>query len=890
MSSDAHSLAAIASKTNHEMRYFELVTIVNGPVKKKCFLCLGKHEIFFMSLDLNAFIFAQEGGSLYYAHLQKVVVDSISKRHCLLLLSDNRPACWGSERLFVSSERRDVLLRHLQVSWQTDTMWRLGRVTVFPLSKKNLEISKTREASVAPFLDFEWRVYKDYKFMVPSAFLDQDPPVERTEKSEFANEKTGATLVLHVHDLLTTNQLVSLNRDHIRWLALEYKQSLLQDEGKFYVLRNDPYTKRMNLAGDIASWHAWEMILRTETVTLVCMLLRRSYVPPVCNGAQDIAVIMRCPSTEESRQKDPREVDKRIREARLIADTLCSDNPSFPVYHDIVQAKLDALLFDDDAVQWISSYLKLKPKWRTEAKVFVRKLIQMYVDDATGGVDGDVLTSRAEDVVVSADHDEEWAELEGEWQAWTVERLIEHMRDSGEGLRASSDEAENLWSMRVSRYLAWAMNGGLLGSRFTIDHVLEGLNQLSDENQKIANRALNFMLHCRPRDMKIKFNAEESLQLKHTLQEFTYNNTPLSDAEGSSDAVTFNENVMMALLRTDFIKKLFAKPIEYYRCLAKFLGAEVGTNLKAYVCRVLMEDSKGKGPVATEQEVECKLTVLDPLVKMLDGGIFLATYASAALVNISYHLDAVKSKLMSMGVAKLLAREIKAKDDDLLCYNLMLMVNLTKETHHRTMMANAGILPLAYDLLTSNYHWCGWRSRGQAQTEAIGTAASSIRKEKLLVQLCIIIGQMCNEETFRSQFQKDYEYTLPCILYIYEHAEPGSTLACKGLFAMKQVSANSMHQKATVTQQAVKKIAADLLGSSFEKSQDFFAQSVLLLHVLANDPHNVRRMLDAGLTPSNLDELGRTSKIVRMSDYLRQRLDALKETIKSNSPPDISSV
>lgn len=63
----------------------------------------------------------------------------------------------------------------------------------------------------------------------------------------------------------------------------------------------------------------------------------------------------------------------------------------------------------------------------------------------------------------------------------------------------------------------------------------------------------------------------------------------------------------------------------------------------------------------------------------------------------------VKTRLISQGIAQSIAKQVAAKDDDVACYALMLLANLTKETDHRYVMVEAGLPVKIYDLLTSTY-------------------------------------------------------------------------------------------------------------------------------------------------------------------------------------------
>merc|ERR1712125_208518 len=111
--------------------------------------------------------------------------------------------------------------------------------------------------------------------------------------------------------------------------------------------------------------------------------------------------------------------------------------------------------------------------------------------------------------------------------------------------------------------------------------------------------------------------------------------------------------------------------------------------------------------VADKEEPSIK--VIKPFLHVLKtgtncSGIFLATYAAAALVNLSSGSDTVKTLLISNGVTKIVADLLKMKDDELTWYTLMLATNLTKEPHFRHTFSSEGLPLMLYDMLTSSYH------------------------------------------------------------------------------------------------------------------------------------------------------------------------------------------
>jgi len=373
----------------------------------------------------------------------------------------------------------------------------------------------------------------------------------------------------------------------------------------------------------------------------------------------------------------------------------------------------------------------------------------------------------------------------------------------------------------------------------------------------------------RSRDMSKPFEDTSILAVLKSKKGFD-NNLPYS-REGFTDCWTFNESVMMQLLRTDYIKKsLFGeqKKADYYGVLGKFLKQGCGVDLKAYICRLFMETCGKAFPI------EIMEAMIDPLSHLLaTGGAFLATYASAALVNVSHDNDLLKTRLMSAGIPTICCAQLQAKDDDLVCYILMLLVNLTKEPHHRSIIMEKGLLSVLYDTLTSTY-----TASASAASGAAVIPGSNVIKVKILTQVCIIIGQFSNELLYRNKFQKDFEHTVACLVYIYVQTKVATPLASKAMFALKQVCVDHNRHKMYICSYAGPKLVEEIFDDKLEKTVDFYNQAILLLQALANFHDCTQRLDTAGLTSDRLHTLIEKED-VRKDNSLVERIDNLIRTM-----------
>mmetsp|Transcript_23466 Transcript_23466/g.54732 ORF Transcript_23466/g.54732 Transcript_23466/m.54732 type:complete len:871 (+) Transcript_23466:91-2703(+) len=821
-------LHALEKATGTEIFYFEIVMIHNGPRddirQRRCLMCLSRHSIIFMREDLSIKIHA--GGELMYAHISNVVTDANSSNLILLSLSDNRPQEWESDRLYVHAENRVRCIRYLRASYQADFIWRMGKCSAFPLSSYPLTQAKVTQPSTAAFANFQWRDNGIYKFMVSDTFSPFDVAGERLAVFK---DNAGRKIEVTVHERKTQDMLAMEGRDHIRWVAGAYKQHLLEDVDHFYILTNQQYRKSMNLSGDPSAWMAWEFNYRTEDTVVFCIILRRQHIPPILDSTDDASVIMTCPAAAATPQK----LSAWQRENRLVADTFRPQADSFSVYWAFIQAKLDTLHFDEESSMWISSHFKLHTCWREEAKIFLRKILRLFIDDAAFKDTDDIMNKSAQEVLVFPHKDETWCELDDSPD--NMEEFLQSLRTKGKGL-PDEDDAEvaalyglddsgkplrirHRWLFRIANYFAWACDGGLLGAKFTIDTMLEHTHGLTDKGLKLVMKALEFMLHIRPTDFTKPWTDDGKMRQIGSISSFA--------------GWTFNDRVMQSIVNTEYLRKQFGrnKDEDYCKCLARLFEADSSLTLKSSICRRFMDTQF--------HEVDEAMRVVIPhLINMLKTeGLFLATYACATLVNLSQNNDGAKQLIMSAGIGKIAVKQVATKEEDLVLYTMMLLVNCTKEAQHRYIVAREHFLGHMYNMLTSSYQQCK-----QPYTKETAWAHVQTMREKILTQICTLIGQFCIDEEYRIRFLDTFPHTCLCLLYIYEHSVPAGLLAAKALFALKQLCALRLDTKNQVGAQVTKKLLQELSDDQLHKSTDFVNQAVLLLHMLTGSRENCFRL------------------------------------------------
>eukprot|EP00928_Gymnodinium_smaydae_P031779 TRINITY_DN23216_c0_g1_i1.p1 TRINITY_DN23216_c0_g1~~TRINITY_DN23216_c0_g1_i1.p1 ORF type:complete len:871 (-),score=151.94 TRINITY_DN23216_c0_g1_i1:88-2700(-) len=863
MSMDPVVLGILGLACKEELQLFELVRVFHkSPQGQSCFLCIGRHHMFFVAKEMDILV---EGEKLSYLSIDKAVTDTSTRRFFLLKLTYDKEATWDcGDRIFVESQHREMMLERIGLCWQAEYMLRKFQVEKFPQakapigeqlpgivgsSKHNIDLLQ-----VKPFKEYEDTFkHRGYSFFLRSGFqsssgLKQGTFVHDTGWTVSYNSQPvvvppGVQITVHVHDVVPIMELEksATGADDIRTIATEYKQAITDCLDQFYVLVNCAYMKRMNRNSDVASWDGWEFFVRSKEFVFVCIMFRREYIPPLCDTVQDIAVLLRCPA--QNMRHDACEV--LLDECRFVADSLASTAEAKTPYRELIQARLDTLQFNEEAYRWLEGNLKLTPVHRKPAALkFVKSIVHILITD--GQIWDELLID-----------DEIFHDIPVLHNPLLVPQQMMSDAETLLGDGEDREERRNAWFWRISRYLAFCVDGGIVGERFSLAKMVQAVGKGSFETDKQLRAVLEFLLHVVPRgDWKRPFSSAR-MPLSQLLQ---------SPSEFGS--YMFNERVMRVLLSENYIqnewgkKKASGSGSSYEKLLSALLVSEnVGIGLRTLICRQILETI---GTERKENEEDAKVQVLVPaLVKVMQSGnLSLTSCATAALVNLSCGSANTKTLLVSRGVLNLCMKQLKAKDDDLTLYTLYLLVNLTKTPHHRAIVVREGAVPLLVDILTSSYQ--------------------NLRKQKILTEVASVLGQLCNDRETRSCISEDFP-VVPCLLWIFDAAQPNTKLKSKLVFALRQLCV--LAQNKIKVGQHVIPMVLDELGQATPAFEECAMNSVLLLTMLANIHSNALMMHDQG----KLDDALQRSGIVtiagqkaRFGPLLMEKVMVLKERIKES--------
>ncbi|CAK9002607.1 unnamed protein product [Durusdinium trenchii] len=513
MSADPAALQALAVRTKVHLRYFELVKFTAAGHNVTCFLAVGKHALFLVRRNLGGLYPNDKGGEIYFAFISSMVEDSDNATDLLLLLSESGALAWKSEKLFVSCENRHALAQRIQVAWNTDYIFRFGQVRHLHLTKQSFGGERDRDKklflTVKPFKGCKEVLHSAYRFFIPESYKDQD------HAGHFQDHERLCELEIGVQEPVSIADLEAANHNHIRWAGLEYKQSITLSLRDVVVTKSKSFLKRMNLMNDLCAWSGWEITLRSEDSVMAIVLLRRQYVPPLADAAQDFVIRVTCQRWAVDEGKIDEEV--LLHEARLIADSTMPNTPHCTVpqqmYQDFIQGKLDTLLLPECALAWTEKSLNLKPSCEQEARMFLKCILKVMHEEHQLPSSA-MLDEIGEEIPLLI------SPLEAANQAKMIPNLEE---DQPEG---------NAWMARVARYFTYCLDGAFF-SDFTLEQICNANLTVKLHRQKV-HEALLFLLHARPKDVSKKWELKEIRHLilnPELFETYEFNN---HEADGRS--------------------------------------------------------------------------------------------------------------------------------------------------------------------------------------------------------------------------------------------------------------------------------------------------------------------------------------------------------------------
>jgi len=915
MSSDLQILQAFTKRCGTKVFYADLVTIQFeegddssaledaaptspkgsagpqfGPAKK-AYLCVGPSCLCLLASSMSRRLQVLNG-QIDYAWMEKVAEDSSSRTKFLVVLNISKVKASvgtfykGPSQFIVESDDRDELLKLISTYFVADGLHRLGKFESLPRFQHDLGTSPA-PSSIVPPAGYKKASFRGYTFFIRNDFQDVANAASKAGTGYFSmaasklldrslswsSSPGDIEFLISVVDPLPLSALRPLGREHVRWVALECKQSLLKSWNA-HVVRNRPYMKKMNLANDVASWSCWEMFIEDTDFTWAVLVLRRQYLPPVLDTTQDFILALKCRSAKDPERR--KNVEACLtREIAFIADSF-SPQPHPNLNLDLVQAKLDALLFDDEAFHWIHERFHLVPIGHSN----IYKYVTIFVKGVVKKLYNEHVLNSSECVNEMDQKTDQVCNSLAEADLEPLSVILKALAHPGEGLPRTNPNPESIhaWQARVACYFAYEMDGVMLGSRITLATIVEGVHngRVPQEAAIVFERVLACLLHLRSENLRVPWDLKAipaqmfGLGLLSPLPEAAGNS---DDAEGQEVQCTFNDKVMQVLLETGHLRKVLededagkgCMSMEYAHLLANLLSCGASsTNLKACVCRLIIAD-EGVG------EKGQSIVLANGLAKLMQkGSSFLVTYASAAMVNLAQSHEVVRSHLIHHDLVPICILNVRRKDTDLMLYSLMLFVQLTKRSNHREALDKYGVLQMCFEVLEAIHKQMDHRWR-------------------VIAELCVVLGQLfCDQEATGLATQPESKVSANLLFLLDESltvtkglAESNVKAASKVLFTLHQLCGSEQLRSQICERNTLKKLLEVVADKENFQHEELLRNALLFFLAMSPSRTCSAKLREFGW--GRVYDVLITSPLALSEDAVRERIQMIQNTIKSSA-------
>ena len=721
-------------------------------LSKLYYFCLGKHSFFILARNMEP----QEEYGGYLLKIPYGCMDSVSIMPALVdselfvINLHTRPAdvpSWVPLEIYCRSPARDYVIGQIKICWKTDFMFQHLKVGVFRVHTSTSDLladmvwnspSIFREealpgawrsdgakggpsefATTAPHPSMGLYKIRGYEFY---AHKDFAPETKRNEKELFFRNR-GRKSDHYRGEHFSVRAQPPVDMSAPRPIVEETVQSVATDALKKHVVQfvqdyrmvETPSSclKHGNPDGDIASWSAWMIRVRTlglrpgmkdnvaaagtEYRDITIIACRRTYIPPTMDTSQDIVIIFYGAANKYGS-------NSAVVTPQGILDTLTPASRGFLCDEIVVQTKADALLLSESDYSWFHSRLRIQPRaWRRGLEFC--KSLTLLLERA--GLTG-LLTHPRAQILFKDTHLREDQEDPFEFAAYLAKEAV--------GLPDTAPpEIFEEWRRRVWRFLSWCIDGGMLPSVLTIDSLVYYYNVLIGQPRPQAKLVQIFesILYLRaPGEPYVNAPLVAKLRDERLMRKFV-----------------FNEYVMIRLIESGYLKSVLtqkADRTEYPRFLVRLLqrktdasGGRYATRLKYSIAKQIVQlsmafshstlrvikknktlsvdDVGNSGPIADDVSVNIVVPTLFRMVMEDDENMQIL--ATVSLVNYTLKNAIMKNAVMAGGILRRIVSFLGSKNNDLVRHTCALLNNCTKSEQYRQTVASFQVGPMLLNLL-----------------------------------------------------------------------------------------------------------------------------------------------------------------------------------------------
>ncbi|EUD66041.1 hypothetical protein C922_03511 [Plasmodium inui San Antonio 1] len=681
---------------------------------------------------------------------------------------------------------KSILVKQLCVAYSTYYMFNLNMNIYVPITNETYEERCRRtghhsqprkvDLSVQPFIGYRKVVFDEYFFFIHKSFQNF---ASVSSESTFYIDHRGIEISIKIDDQKSMIELDGVTKksktadSNFYQLASSHLNFLINDSKIPLIIRKNFYYKRMNLSDDLAKWSGYEIYLKNETHTIVCIIFRRTFIPPLLDKSQDIFITFKI---SHQSQQEFNVTDKDLHaEVYVVANSMTPSDIHNAFYANLIQVQVDALLYNSDVYAYFESALKIKPSYFDHLKIFFKSML-VILKEGDVVINSEVMDFLGEDTKVERNLD------------YLLNVILN--RIPGVNLldtHRSEQIKINRVLHRLSDYLLYCLDSGFLSEKFNVTNLVKGAIVINADSMLPMNDVLNFLLHLRKPDYSVAYR-KDCLEL---LQE---EETPVQEANATG---SFSMSAV-AEATTESATREGATP--------KCVTPETATSTPP-------------------------LTKIERLLESEDHSVsdfFLFHLHQCGYINqhcrykhdTSYrHIIAcilkygTKNVLITLGIHKTCTLLILSNDYDVVDKIVLLYINLSKSKWMCEGIVNSGILLHMMDILLNIY------------------SVNLRAKKEICINILCVIGQVCNYcRTYAQFLLTNYVEIVSTAICIYQSTDIQQFKKVKLIYFFKKILRHSYEMKEKICLQLCPLIMMEMHSASEDK--DFIYSSLSLFDTM----------------------------------------------------------
>eukprot|EP00347_Sterkiella_histriomuscorum_P016136 403354352 len=683
-------LKALSAIVNDSLNYVSLIEYM----EEQYYLVLGRFSFYFIKNDLS-----QCQASIKYAHLERCLTDEKKVTLIQLQLSDNRDPT-HPQKLNIYSQDRITLIDSFICYWQIDYMYRYRIFAKFPLLLRQKIDTRGKDFSnmasgkhqnkipsriLAAPMGYRPIEFKGYKFFLPKLFARK-----KGKESEYINVEQRENIVVQISEFIPVDYLCKMpdHRRDIQEFAQNLALSRIDAKTQYYIMSSKPYIRKYNLTADKALINCWDVHIRTMKYDLFVTVLRRKFIPPLMELFQDIVIISIFDFHNEHGQVGEfRSSDLYLAQVHhFLADSVYPTQRYNTIYKNIIEEKSNALLMDEDTMNFYHYNLNIQPIGITFAVNYLRSIL----------------------TILSRYNGEYPKELNRQLKGMKLVRKDEYVERSPAEIVKNFEEVSfhvknnTNWTEKIARYLAHVMNGGLLQSQFTLQTFVKMIQNVTESQDEMnLKEEIVYLLHIRDKDRKFERRQEPIT-------------TIIKNFISSHESQVYNENVLIVIIESGYLQQEFSflNPKDYPDFLIHILKSSDRIKVKEAACRKIIKlfaekkrenqekggitaggpgvtagGPKGQtagGPSGKKADESHKIefiNLVEPLINTMKNGNYnLASLSAQALVNLCNYSDDIKDIFIQKQGLNAILEYLTCKEEDTLQNVLKLLQALINKS------------------------------------------------------------------------------------------------------------------------------------------------------------------------------------------------------------------